>query len=92
LGEDLQAEGVQAQLFVVGGAAMALAFNTRRLTRDVDGVFEPKSVIYAAARRVADRHEGLAEDWLNPNPPIRCGRGGASWAGNAPLTWENVSD
>jgi hypothetical protein len=27
-------------MFVVGGAAMALAYNTRRMTADVDGVFE----------------------------------------------------
>jgi len=36
---------------------MALAYNMRRTTADVDGVFEPKAVIYEAARRVADRKE-----------------------------------
>ncbi|MDP3972960.1 MAG: DUF6036 family nucleotidyltransferase [Candidatus Nanopelagicales bacterium] len=65
LGADLSAHGMKAQLFIVGGAAMTLAFNTRRLTRDVDGVFEPKSVVHAAARRIAARHEGLPDDWLN---------------------------
>ena len=52
-------------MFVVGGAAMALAYNMRRTTADVDGVFEPKAIIYEAARRVADRHEKLPADWLN---------------------------
>lgn len=65
LGEELDARGVQAQMFVVGGAAIALAYSTRRLTADVDGVFEPKSVIYEAARAVAGRHHALPADWLN---------------------------
>lgn len=43
---------------------MALAYNTRRATRDLDGVFEPKQVVYQAAERVAEEH-GLAPDWLN---------------------------
>jgi hypothetical protein len=43
---------------------MALAYNLRRLTADVD-VFEPKSVVYAAASRVAERHPELPPDWLN---------------------------
>jgi hypothetical protein len=37
----------------------------RRTTADADGVFEPKAVIYEAARRVAKRHEKLPADWLN---------------------------
>jgi hypothetical protein len=52
-------------VFLVGGAAMALAYNTRRLTADVDGVFEPKIGIYEAARRVAARYDDVPDDWLN---------------------------
>ena len=65
LGEDLASQGVKGRLFVVGGAAMALAFNTARTTADVDAVFEPKSKVYDAARRLADRHGDLSADWLN---------------------------
>lgn len=43
---------------------MALAYDRRRATRDLDAVFEPKSAVYAAAGRVAAR-EGLPADWLN---------------------------
>jgi hypothetical protein len=65
LGAELEVEGTRAELFLVGGAAMALAYNLRRLTADVDAVFEPKSVVYAAAGRVAERHPELPTDWLN---------------------------
>lgn len=64
LGRELTSQDVRADLFVVGGAAMALAFNTRRATRDVDAVFEPKREVYDAAARVAVRH-GLPGGWLN---------------------------
>ncbi|HEX6685424.1 MAG TPA: DUF6036 family nucleotidyltransferase [Candidatus Limnocylindrales bacterium] len=47
LGAELERQGVHGDLFVVvGGAAMALAYNTRRSTRDLDAVFEPKHVVY----------------------------------------------
>jgi hypothetical protein len=64
LGEELAGQGVHGQVFIVGGAAMALAYSTRRVTKDIDAVFEPKAVIYQAAERVAERL-GLPDDWLN---------------------------
>jgi hypothetical protein len=60
----LHARGIQGRMFVVGGAALALAFNSRRATRDIDAVFEPKSEVYSAAHEVADRLS-LPDDWLN---------------------------
>jgi hypothetical protein len=64
LGAELSRQGVRGQVFIVGGAAMALAYSTRRVTKDVDAVFEPKGAIYAAAEKVAEER-GLPEDWLN---------------------------
>jgi hypothetical protein len=64
LANELEAEGIRGNLFLVGGAAMALAYSARRATRDLDAIFEPKQVIYDAAQRVGDRH-GLPPDWLN---------------------------
>ncbi len=64
LGARLDSQGVRAEMFVVGGSAMALAYNRDRLTKDIDAVFEPKSVIYKEARRMA-AEKGLPEDWLN---------------------------
>lgn len=79
LGDDLAGQGLRAELFIVGGAAMALAFNTRRTTRDIDGVYEPKRQVYETATRIGARH-GLPEGWLNdavkgllpgPDPHLR---------------------
>jgi hypothetical protein len=64
LGDELTSQGVRGQIFIVGGAAMALAYSTRRVTKDIHAVFEPKSAIYAAAAKVAEE-TGLPEDWLN---------------------------
>ena len=64
LGRRLYARGITARIFLVGGAAMALAFDSRRATRDLDGVFEPKTEIYAEAALMAGE-AGLPPDWLN---------------------------
>lgn len=64
LSERLAAGGVQAQLFVVGGAAMALAYDQGRLTRDVDALFVPAPEVRAAAAEIGAAH-GLEPDWLN---------------------------
>ena len=64
LAAELDRRGVTAQMYVVGGAAIALAFDERRSTRDIDAVFEPKHVVYEAAAVVADEL-GLPGGWLN---------------------------
>ena len=64
LGCHLAAEGVQGEMYVVGGAAIALAYAPRRVTRDIDAVFEPKMVIYRAAAAVA-QELALPPGWLN---------------------------
>jgi hypothetical protein len=64
LGARLDEQGIEARLFLVGGAAMALAFSRRRVTRDLDAVFEPKREIYEAAATLA-RERALPADWLN---------------------------
>ncbi|WP_239335511.1 DUF6036 family nucleotidyltransferase [Frankia sp. CiP3] len=56
--------GARADVFLVGGAAMALAYDAARSTRDLDAVFLPTDVVRRAAEVVASRH-GLSEDWLN---------------------------
>ena len=64
LGQHLERRGLQGDLYVVGGAVMALAYDARRTTRDVDAVFEPKTTIYEVAALVA-QERGLPPEWLN---------------------------
>ena len=45
LGERLARRGVVADVFVVGGAAMALAYDATRVTRDVDARFVPPGIV-----------------------------------------------
>ena len=53
LGRHLHKEGLRGDLFVVGGAAMALVYDDRRVTRDVNAIFEPKTRIYELVADVA---------------------------------------
>lgn len=64
LSDRLAAAGVSAQLFVVGGAAMALAYDADRLTRDVDALFVPAPEVRRIAEEMSGPH-GLEPDWLN---------------------------
>jgi hypothetical protein len=64
LDSELAARGTTADVYVVGGAAIALSFDATRTTRDLDAVFVPTSEVRAAAAAVAAAN-GLAEDWLN---------------------------
>jgi hypothetical protein len=64
LSQELAARGARAELFLVGGAAIAVVYDATRATRNLDAVFIPSEVVRQAAAAVAER-EGLAEDWLN---------------------------
>jgi Nucleotidyltransferase of unknown function (DUF6036) len=64
LGRRLDDRGVRGELFLVGGAAMALAYSTRRSTVDLDAVFEPKTTIYEVAAIIAAERD-LPAGWLN---------------------------
>jgi Nucleotidyltransferase of unknown function (DUF6036) len=69
LGERLARRGVVADVFVVGGAAMALAYDATRVTRDVDATFLPHGIVVEEARNVADAL-GLPYWWLNEQASI----------------------
>ena len=54
---------------MVGGAAMALAYDAARVTRDVDAVFKPHGIVLEEARKVAD-DLGLPYWWLNEQASV----------------------
>jgi hypothetical protein len=64
LAQRLHERGIQGEMYLVGGAAIALAYDARRATRDIDAVFEPKLAIYEVAAEMADEL-GLPVGWLN---------------------------
>ena len=53
LGDRLAKRGVVADIYVFGGAAMALAYDSRRATRDVDALFKPHGTCWRKHRRWA---------------------------------------
>jgi predicted nucleotidyltransferase len=69
LGERLVRRGVVADIFVVGGAAMALAYDATRVTRDVDARFVPHGIVLEEARAVAE-DLGLPPWWLNEQASV----------------------
>lgn len=75
LGERLAGRGVVADLYVFGGAAMALAYDARRATRDIDAVFQPHGVVLDEARVVAEEL-GLPGWWLNEQASVYVASGG----------------
>jgi Nucleotidyltransferase of unknown function (DUF6036) len=75
LGERLARRGVIADLYVFGGAAMALAYDARRSTRDIDAVFQPHGIVLDEARAVADEL-GLPQWWLNEQASVYVAPGG----------------
>jgi predicted nucleotidyltransferase len=79
LGERLARRGVVADLYVFGGAAMALAFDSRRTTRDVDALFEPHGIVHEEALAVA-AELGLPRWWLNEQASTYVAPGGDSAA------------
>lgn len=64
LDAELAADAVQGEVYRVGGAVMCLALHARAVTRDVDAVFRPATLVRQAAARVAVA-AGVADDWLN---------------------------
>ncbi|MFG2013055.1 DUF6036 family nucleotidyltransferase [Micromonospora sp. NPDC048868] len=79
LGDRLSRRGVVADLYIFGGAAMALAYDARRATRDIDAVFQPHGIVLDEARAVADEL-GLPRWWLNEQASAYVAPGGDATA------------
>jgi hypothetical protein len=75
LGERLERRGVVADLYVFGDTTMALAYDARRATRDIDALFVPPGVVLEEARGVAAEF-GLPNWWLNEQASAYVAPGG----------------
>lgn len=75
LGERLQKRGVVGDIYVIGGAAIALAYDARRATRDIDAVFKPHGIVLDEARALA-AEQGLPPWWLNEQASAYVAPGG----------------
>lgn len=64
LEQELRRRSLAGTIFIVGGAAMALAYNAGRSTGDIDGVLRPRDDLLAAAHAVA-LARGLPDNWLS---------------------------
>lgn len=64
LGERLQARGTTAEIYVVGGTAMVLAYDRERVTRDIDAVWNDDLSLSDAVAAIA-LERSLPRDWLN---------------------------
>jgi predicted nucleotidyltransferase len=85
LGERLQRRGVVGDIYVIGGAAIALAYDARRATRDIGAVLVPHGVVLEEAHALA-AELGLPQWWLNEQASVYVAPGGDA---AAPLTFDH---
>jgi hypothetical protein len=65
LDDELCRMNVRGDVFVVGGAAMTVAYDAWPATRNIDAIWRPSTDVRHAAARVAARHDDVEPDWLN---------------------------
>jgi nucleotide-binding universal stress UspA family protein len=69
LARQLDERGVTARIYLVGGAAMVLAYESRFSTDDVHGSDYPTDEVLAVAAEVAERR-GLRPNWLDDSVKV----------------------
>ena len=87
LGARLARRGVVGDVYVFGGAAIALAYDARRATRDIDAVFEPHGIVLDEAAAVASEL-GWPAWWLNEQASSYVASGGDP---DAPRVFDSAS-
>jgi hypothetical protein len=64
INEELKLLDIQGEILITGGASMCLAFSARSSTKDIDAVYEPKTIINDIAAKIA-LEKGMPGSWLN---------------------------
>jgi predicted nucleotidyltransferase len=62
--EELKLMEMHGEILITGGASMCLVFSARSATKDIDAIYEPKTVINDIAAKIAVQ-KGLPKSWLN---------------------------
>lgn len=62
--EELKTLDMHGEILITGGASMCLVFSARSATKDIDAIYEPKSIINDIAAKIA-LQKGMPESWLN---------------------------
>jgi len=65
LSSELQRTRTRVQIYVIGGAAMSLAFARDRMTEDVDARIDSGHGQLTRALQAVGRRYGLGDSWLN---------------------------
>lgn len=60
----LAEQDVRGEVVLCGGAVMALVYDARNSTKDIDALFAPTDVMRKIAKDIAEEH-GLEDDWFN---------------------------
>ena len=64
INKELKLTGIQGEILIAGGASMCLVFSARPSTKDIDAIYEPKTIINDIAAKIA-AEKGMPESWLN---------------------------
>lgn len=66
LEDEMKFSGARAEVYVFGGAAMAMGYNDQRATKDIDAIItsRKRNLIVKAVATIGRKH-GIGEDWLN---------------------------
>lgn len=64
LGGELEKQGLQGEIILTGGASMCLIHSARDMTKDIDALYEPKTIINKISEKIA-KEDNLPIDWLN---------------------------
>ncbi|MBU4293126.1 MAG: hypothetical protein KJ770_03635 [Actinobacteria bacterium] len=64
INEELKLLDTHGEILITGGASMCLVFSARSSTKDIDAVYEPKTIINDIVAKIA-LQKGMPKSWLN---------------------------